>query len=120
MNAASALSAAHLRAIAPDVCVAGQLTAAAMAEAAAAGFRAVVNNRPDHEHGPGQPTNAEIEAAARAAGLAYRHLPVGGGWQSPEEIAAFAALLDELPRPLLAFCRSGARSTRLFMAAQQR
>ncbi len=106
-----------IRAVAPDVCVAPQLTPEAMAEAAAAGFRSVINNRPDHEHGPGQPTSAEIEAAARAAGLEYRHLPVDGGYQSPEEIAAFAKLLGELPRPILAFCRSGARSTRLFMAA---
>ena len=106
-----------VRAVAPDVCVAPQLTPEAMAEAAAAGFRSVVNNRPDFEHGPNQPTSAAIEAAALAAGLQYRHLPVDGGYQSPEEIAAFAALLQELPRPLLAFCRSGARSTRLFMLA---
>jgi uncharacterized protein (TIGR01244 family) len=112
------LSAANLRPVAPDVCVAAQLTPAAMAEAAAAGFRSVVNNRPDHEHGPGQPTSAEIESAARAAGLEYRHLPVDGAWQSPEQIAAFARLLAELPRPMLAFCRSGARSTRLYTAAQ--
>lgn len=120
MSAAPLLQAANLRAVAADVCVAGQLTPAAMAEAAAMGFRSVVNNRPDHEHGPGQPTSAEVEAAARAAGLEYRHLPVDGGWQSPDEIEAFARLLAELPRPLLAFCRSGARSTRLFMAAGQR
>jgi uncharacterized protein (TIGR01244 family) len=106
------------RAIADDVCVAPQLTPDAMAAAAAAGFRSVVNNRPDFEHGPDQPTNADIEAAARAAGLEYRFLPVDGGWHSPQQIAAFAQLLEELPRPLLVFCRSGARSTRLFMAAQ--
>jgi uncharacterized protein (TIGR01244 family) len=106
-----------VRAVSPDVCVAPQLTPEAMAEAAAMGFKSVVNNRPDFEHGPDQPTSAQIEAAARAAGLEYRHLPVDGGYQSPEEIAAFARLLAELPRPLLAFCRSGARSTRLFMAA---
>lgn len=115
----SLLRAANLRAIAPDVCVAGQLDAAAMAQAAAAGFRSIVNNRPDHEHGPGQPTSAEIEAAALSAGLAYRHLPVDSGWQSPEQIAAFAQLLAALPRPLLAFCRSGARSSRLYAAARQ-
>ena len=108
------------RAVAPDVCVAPQLTPAAMAEAARAGFRSVVNNRPDFEHGPNQATNADIEAAARAAGLEYRFLPVDGGYQSPDEIAAFAKLLDELPRPLLAFCRSGARSTRLYLAATSR
>ncbi len=106
-----------LRAIAPDVCVAPQLTSAAMAEAAAAGFRSVVNNRPDFEHGPDQPTNAQIAAAAQAAGLEYRHLPVDGGFQSPQQIAEFARLLEELPRPLLLFCRSGARSARLYLAA---
>jgi len=106
------------RAVAEDVCVAPQLTPAAMAEAARQGFRSVVNNRPDFEHGPDQPTSAAIEAAARAAGLEYRHLPVGSAYQSPEQIAAFAKLLDELPRPMLVFCRSGARSARLFMAAQ--
>lgn len=106
-----------IRPIAPDVCVAPQLEPAAMAEAAKAGFRSVINNRPDFEHGPEQPTSAQIEAAARAAGLEYRHLPVDGAFQSPEQIAAFAALLRDLPRPILAFCRSGARSTRLFQAA---
>jgi len=106
-----------VRAIAPDVCVAPQLTPDAMAEAAQAGFKSVVNNRPDFEHGPDQPTNAQIEAAARAAGLEYRYLPVDSAYQSPEEIAAMAKLLGELPRPLLMFCRSGARSTRLFAAA---
>jgi uncharacterized protein (TIGR01244 family) len=107
-----------LRALTPDVCVAPQLTPEAMAEVARAGFRSVVNNRPDFEHGPDQPTNAAIEAAARAAGLEYRHLPVDSGFQTPEQIAAFAQMLEELPRPLLAFCRSGARSTRLFAQAQ--
>ena len=108
------------RSVGPDVCVAPQLTPIAMAEAARAGFRSVINNRPDFEHGPDQPTNAQIEAAAIAAGLQYRWLPVDGGYQSPEQIAAFASLLRELPRPILAFCRSGARSTRLYAAATNR
>ena len=108
-----------IRPVAPDVCVAPQLTPEAMAEAARAGFRSVINNRPDFEHGPDQPTNASIEAAARAAGLEYRFLPVESSFQTPEQIAAFARLLGELPRPILAFCRSGARSTRLYLAASQ-
>ena len=108
-----------LQALTPDICAAPQLTPEAMAEAAAMGFKSVVNNRPDFEHGPDQPTSAAIQAAAEAAGLQYRHLPVAGGYQSPEEIAAFAGLLQTLPRPLLVFCRSGARSTRLFVQAQQ-
>ena len=114
------MSTLPVRPIAPDVCVAPQLDPAAMAEAARQGFRSVVNNRPDFEHGPDQPTSAAMQAAAVAAGLEYRHLPVDGAYQSPEQIAAFASLLQELPRPLLAFCRSGARSTRLYQAAQTR
>jgi uncharacterized protein (TIGR01244 family) len=106
-----------LRALTEDFCVAPQLVPAEMADAARAGIRSVINNRPDFEEGPSQPTNASIEAAARAFGLEYRFLPVNGMYQSPQEIAAFAALLAELPRPILAFCRSGARSTKLFVAA---
>jgi uncharacterized protein (TIGR01244 family) len=108
-----------LRAVAADVYVAPQLAPAAMAEAARAGFRSVVNNRPDFEHGLDQPTNADIEAAARAAGLEYRFLPVNGMYQSPADAAAMAELLAQLPRPLLMFCRSGARSTRLYALALQ-
>jgi TIGR01244 family protein len=100
-----------------DVAVAGQLEPAAMAEAAAAGFRSVVNNRPDFEGGPAQPTSADLEAAARAAGLDYAFLPVSPSVQSPEDVARFAALLDSMPKPILAFCRSGARSGKLVRAA---
>jgi uncharacterized protein (TIGR01244 family) len=113
------MSTLPIRALTPDVCVAPQLSPEAMAEAARAGFKSVINNRPDFEHGPDQPTSAQIEAAALAAGLAYRWLPVDSGYQSPEQIAAFAQLMQELPRPILAFCRSGARSTRLYAAATQ-
>jgi uncharacterized protein (TIGR01244 family) len=106
-----------IRAIADDVCVAPQLMPSAMAELAGLGFKSVVNNRPDFEQGPDQPTSADIEVAALAAGLQYRHLPVASGYQSPEEVAAFAQLLRELPGPVLAFCRSGVRSTRLYQLA---
>ncbi len=107
------------QALSAAFCVAPQLEPSAMAEAAAAGIRSVINNRPDFEGGPDQPTSAVMEAAALAAGLEYRFLPVNGGYQSPEEIAAFAQLLTSLPTPILAFCRSGARSSRLYAAALQ-
>lgn len=111
MNAPQVMPVAH------DVCVAPQLDPTAMAWAAQNGFKSVINNRPDFEGGPDQPTNAAIEAAARAAGLEYAFLPVNGAYQSPEEIARFAELLQTMPRPILAFCRSGARSGKLFQAA---
>ena len=100
-----------------DLCVAPQLDPEAMALAAAQGFKSVINNRPDFEGGPGQPTSAAIEAAAVAAGLTYVHLPVAPGYQRLEEIARFGELLASLPKPILAFCRSGTRSGRLFLAA---
>lgn len=104
------------RQLSADIAVAAQLGPEAMAEAAAAGFRSVVNNRPDFEGGASQPTSASIEAAAKAAGLSYAFLPVAPNLQTADEIARFATLLDSLPKPLLAFCRSGTRSGNLVLA----
>jgi len=103
--------------VSESVSVAGQLATESMAEAAAAGFRSVINNRPDFEGGPTQPTSASMETAARAAGLEYSFLPVAGNFQSEAEIARFLELIHSMPSPVLAFCRSGARSARLFQAA---
>ncbi len=105
------------RSLTAEFSVAPQLEPAAMAAAAAAGFRSVINNRPDFEGGPEQPTSAQIEAAAIAAGLEYRYLPVSPAYQSPEEINRFKELVETLPKPTLAFCRSGTRSGNLFAAA---
>ena len=107
----------NVQQIGPDVCVAPQLAPDAMAWAAQNGFKSVINNRPDFEGGPDQPPNATMEAAAHAVGLQYAFLPVNGAYQSPEEIARFAELLQTLPTPILAFCRSGARSGKLYRAA---
>jgi uncharacterized protein (TIGR01244 family) len=95
------------------VCV-RQLTVADIGEAATAGIRLIVNNRPDGEE-PGQPSSAQIEAAARAAGLDYRRIPVAGGFR-PEQIEAMARALEH--GPVLAFCRSGTRSTFLWALAR--
>ena len=103
-----------------EVSVAPQLGPEAMAEAKAAGFRSVINNRPDFEAGPTQPTNASVEAAARAAGLEYAYLPVAPTVQSADEIARFRELIGAMPKPILAFCRSGTRSGKLWRAATGR
>ncbi len=108
-----------LQQLSADLCVAPQLDVDAMAWAAQQGFKSVINNRPDFEGGPAQPTSAAMAAAAAAAGLAYAWLPVAPGYQSPEEVAQFAELLVTLPKPVLAFCRSGTRSGKLFLAATQ-
>jgi uncharacterized protein (TIGR01244 family) len=93
-----------------------QLTPGDIDEAAAAGIRLIVNNRPDGEE-PGQPSSAEIEAAARAAGLDYRHIPIAGGFPR-ERVEDMAQALEQ--GPVLAFCRSGTRSTFLWALARAR
>lgn len=91
-----------------------QLNVGDLDQAAAQGIRLIVNNRPDGEE-PGQPSSADIEAAARAAGLDYRHIPVAGGF-TPEQVEAMARALER--GPVLAFCRSGTRSTFLWALAR--
>ncbi len=111
------MTAPQIQQLSPDVAVAGQLEPSAMAWAAANGFKSVVNNRPDFEGGPDQPTGAALGAAAQEAGLQYAFLPVSPAVQTPEEIARFAQLLADLPKPVLAFCRTGTRSNKLYRAA---
>ena len=110
------MNAPYVQQLSADVTVAPQLDPDAMAWAAQAGFKSVINNRPDFEAGPDQPTSAQMEQAAKAAGLAYAYLPVDPSVQTPQEIARFAQLLKDMPKPVLAFCRSGNRSTRLYKA----
>ena len=79
----------------------------------AAGIRAIICNRPDGE-GADQPTFEEIEAAAKSAGIEALYVPVQSGMVRDEDVAAFSAALKELPRPVLAYCRSGTRSATLW------
>ena len=100
-----------------DFSVAAQIDAAAVAELGRAGFKSIINNRPDFEGGPDQPTAEAIAHAAQAAGLAYAHLPVNPALQTADEVARFAQLVEQLPKPILAFCRTGTRSGKLYRAA---
>ena len=92
-----------------------QITLSDLAALKAAGFRAVIDNRPDGEE-PGQPDHDAVKAAAEAAGLAFRYIPVVHGAPLDTPVAAFARAMDELPGPVFAYCRSGARSTALWTA----
>jgi uncharacterized protein (TIGR01244 family) len=103
--------------ITPDFATAPQLGPGDIAEAAQSGFRSVINNRPDFEGGPVQPTSEAIAEAANDAGLAYAFLPVAPNAHSPDEIGKMRELIDRLPKPVLAFCRSGTRAGNLFRAA---
>jgi sulfide:quinone oxidoreductase len=98
--------------------VAPQLVAPDFAGLAQMGFRTVVNNRPDGEVA-GQLPSAEAEQAARAAGLGYHYLPVANARVTDADVVhAFTVLIQTVPRPLLAYCRSGTRCTLLWAQAR--
>lgn len=99
------------------VSVAGQLAPADIAAAAAQGFAAIVNNRPDGEEA-GQPADAALRATAEAAGLTYTAIPVDHRGMNREQVSAMAAVLDAATGPVLAFCRSGTRSANLWALAE--
>ena len=96
------------RRVTDDFSVAPQIGVAEVAEAKAQGFTTLINNRPDGED-PAQPPGAAIEAAAKAQGLAYAHIPVRGA-PGPAEVEAVRAAVEQADGPVLAFCRSGTRS----------
>ncbi len=95
-----------------------QIQPSDLQQLAAQGIKTVINNRPDGEGGAEQPSSAQIEAAARAAGLHYFHLPVISGQITEPQARQFAELLAKSPKPVLAFCRSGARSQNLYRMAR--
>lgn len=108
---------ADIRTLTPDLAVAPQIDLADLAAIKQAGFRTVINNRPDGES-PGQPASAEVEAEAVRLGLAYRSVPVVSGAMTMDDVAAFDAALSETDAPALAFCRSGTRSATLWAFTQ--
>lgn len=100
------------------VSVAGQIAPHQMAELAAAGFKAVVNNRPDREAMFGQPRTDEIARTAEAAGIVFLDLPFSGPRATPDQVRAFGHLLETVQGPVLVYCKSGMRSAFLWGAAQ--
>lgn len=96
------------RQVTDSYAVSPQIDLADIARAKAEGFVMVINNRPDGE-APDQPSTAQVEAAAAAAGLAYRYIPVRGG-PTPDQAAQQAEAIAGAGGPVLAFCRSGTRS----------
>ena len=73
------------------------------------GFATVINNRPDGE-APDQPGSKAEELAAKQAGLAYLHFPITSTGITKEEARRFQEAVDASPGPVVAHCRSGARS----------
>lgn len=102
--------------LSPDVSVAPQIEAEDLETIKAMGFRSVINNRPDRESAQ-QPGNDVIADKAAALGLDYRFIPVVSGSFEDEDVAQFRKALDEMEGPVLAFCRSGTRSSVMWALA---
>ncbi len=97
--------------------VSEQIEAGDIGEIVAAGYRVLVNNRPDGED-PKQPGSSEIERAALAAGLEYYYLPVTAADFPGPGFDLMKELLNDQSRPVLAFCRSGTRCANLWVASR--
>ncbi|MCJ8156287.1 TIGR01244 family sulfur transferase [Sphingomonas sp. LaA6.9] len=97
--------------------VAPQITPDQVAAAKADGVTMIINNRPDDEEA-GQTNGAEIAAAAEAAGIGYRAIPVTHAGFSANQLDEMNAALDAAGGQVLAYCRSGTRSTYLWALAR--
>lgn len=97
--------------------VSAQIAPEDVASIAAAGYKVLINNRPDGEESS-QPTAAAIGAAARSAGLEYHHMPVTALSFPGPDFEAMSDLLDDPTRPVMAFCRSGTRCANLWVASR--
>ena len=100
-----------------NIYVAGQISEDDFAAIMEAGIKTIINNRPDNE-AMMQPKTAALAAKAAALGIAFHDIPVAGGQVAPGQIEAFTALLNEADKPILAFCRSGTRSSMLWAMSQ--
>lgn len=102
-----------IRPIDDTIAVAPQIDPADIAAVKAAGYVAVVNNRPDGEEA-GQPTGEAIRAACEAAGLSYTAIPVTSAGFSHSQVTAMIDAVGQAGGPVLAYCRSGTRSCNLW------
>ena len=107
------------RQLSPTMFASPQIRPDDIGSASEAGVTLVINNRPDGE-APEEPQGAEIEAAAKAAGIDYLAIPIGHSGFSEPQVAAMQEALDKAHGPVLAYCRSGTRSTLLWSLAQAR
>lgn len=106
--------------ISPEFAIAPQLSGDDLEVVRTEGFRTVICNRPDGEE-PGQPAFAAIAEAAGRLDIEARYLPVAAGKISESDLTAFAMYLKTLPKPVLAYCRTGKRAELLWsMSATRR
>ncbi|MBE0505516.1 MAG: TIGR01244 family phosphatase [Marinospirillum sp.] len=86
----------------------GQLTTGQIRELAAEGVKTLIFNRPDHEEAD-QPSTLELQALAESLGMQWVHQPVVSGQVTDEQGVEFGRIYAAAPKPVVAFCRTGAR-----------
>ena len=106
-----------IRKVTPGLSVSPQVSLQDIAALQGLGFKGLINVRPDGEE-DGQPTSAEVEAAAAASGLAYVHIPVVSGKMTDADIEAFRQARATMLGPVLSFCRTGTRAVTLWAITQ--
>jgi len=106
-----------IRALTPRYAVSPQIDVEDLPAIAAAGYAAVICNRPDSEVGEEQ-SSAVMRQAAEAAGLRFEVLPLVQETLTPENAARQRALIDGAEGPVLAYCRSGTRCTVIWAMGQ--
>ena len=102
-----------------NIGVSDQLYPENLSELSSLGIKTIVCNRPDLESSPTQPTAKSIQLASERLGIQFAFHPVASNFQTEEDATKMAKMLNELPKPLLAYCRSGGRSTALIGLTQQ-
>jgi uncharacterized protein (TIGR01244 family) len=107
----------HFRRLSATMLASPQITVADVAAARDQGVTLIVNNRPDGE-GDDQTPGAEIEAAARAAGIDYLAIPITQAGFSHPQVEKLAGALEQAKGQVLGYCRTGTRSTLLWALAQ--
>lgn len=105
-----------IRKISDQFFVAPQISETDLAEIKERGIKSIICNRPDGE-GADQPAFEELTQTAAQLGLDMRHIPVSGGMVHDADVANFSAEFAALPKPVLAFCRTGTRSATLWSLA---
>lgn len=99
--------------LSPKIAVRGQIQPDEIADLAEAGFKAVINTRPDRES-PDQPASDALENEARRHGMQYWHIPVVPGQATVADAAAFARAMGDASGPVVAFCKTGNRARTLW------
>ena len=102
-----------------NIGVAAQISSEDVLELSSLGVKSIICNRPDKESEFDQPDAESIRQASKKLGIEFAFHPVGSNFQTEQDASEMARFLCKLPKPIIAYCRSGGRSTALIGLAEQ-